>query len=110
MSSLGRADYRRWKALQHHEQWWDERTEEMARLIPPGSIIIEFGAGRRQLERFLPPGCKYVPSNLVDRGPGTIVCDLNRLPLPDLRHLCLNVAVFGGVLEYVADVAPCSRG
>ena len=78
--------------------------KEIAKLIPAGSNVIEFGAGRRQLEKFLPAGCTYTPSDLVDRGPGTIVCDLNRPPLPDLRHLRLKVAVFGGVLEYVADV------
>jgi hypothetical protein len=104
MTLLGQADYKRWKALQHHEKWWDERTKEIARLIPAGSNVIEFGAGRRQLERFLPADCTYTPSDLVDRGPGTFVCDLNRLPLPDLRQLGLNVAVFGGVLEYIKDV------
>jgi hypothetical protein len=33
-----------------------------------------------------------------------IVCDLNRRPLPDLRHLNADVAVFAGVLEYVRDL------
>jgi hypothetical protein len=47
---------------------------------------------------------KYTPSDLVDRGSGTLVCDLNRRPLPDLRHVAPNVAVFGGVLEYIRDV------
>ena len=84
--------------------WWDERTRVIAGLVRPDSRVIEFGAGRRQLEKFLLASCRYTPSDLVDRGPGTIVCDLNRRPLPDLRHLCLNVAVFGGVLEYIADV------
>jgi hypothetical protein len=42
--------------------------------------------------------------DLVDRGPGTIVCDLNRRPLPDLRNRAFTVAVFAGVLEYVRDV------
>jgi hypothetical protein len=73
-------------------------------MIPEGSRLIEFGAGRRQLERFLPAGCWYVPSDLVDRGPGTVVCDLNKRPLPDIKHLGLSVAVFGGVLEYITDV------
>jgi hypothetical protein len=71
--------------------------------VPPGSRVIEFGAGRRQLERYLDPSCTYVPSDLVDRGPGTIVCDLNQRPLPDLASVHPDVAVFGGVLEYIAD-------
>lgn len=85
------------------EVWWDERTRLLAELVPPGSRVIEFGAGRRQLERYLDQSCTYVPSDLVDRGPGTIVCDLNQRPLPDLSRVRPDVAVFGGVLEYVAN-------
>jgi len=66
--------------------------------------VIEFGAGRRQLEKFLDQSCTYVPSDLVDRGPGTIICDLNERPLPDLHALKADVAVFGGVLEYIRDL------
>jgi hypothetical protein len=54
------------------------------------------------LKDFLPVGCIYTPSDLVDRGGGTLVCNLNGRLLPPIpRH---NVAVFGGVLEYVHDV------
>jgi hypothetical protein len=76
----------------------------MAQFIPKSTRVIEFGAGRRQLEKFLDPSCSYVPSDLVDRGPGTIICDLNQRPFPDLRHLGANVAFFAGVLEYIRDV------
>ncbi len=34
----------------------------------------------------------------------TIVLDLNSRPLPNLRHLKLDVAVFAGVLEYISDL------
>ena len=43
-------------------------------------------------------------SDLVERGPDTFVCDLNRRPLPDLGVLRPEVAVFAGVLEYIRDV------
>jgi hypothetical protein len=76
----------------------------IAELVPPGSRVIEFGAGQRHLEQILPLGCTYTPLDLVDRGPGTIVCDLNRRPFPDLRDRAFTVAVFAGVLEYVRDV------
>ena len=101
---LGRADYKRWSSIEGLEEWWEERTRVIGALIPPGARVIEFGAGRRQLEKHLPSGCTYMPSDLVDRGPGTLVCDLNVRPLPDLRQLAPSVAVFGGVLEYIADV------
>ena len=76
----------------------------IARLIPSGARVIEFGAGRRVLERYLPSGCTYIPSDLVDRGEPTLVCDLNVEPRPDLRSLGLDTAVFGGVLEYIQNL------
>lgn len=100
----GKADYERWSSAGGLEQWWDERTKTIAKQIPVGSRVIEFGAGRRQLEKFLPQDCSYVPSDIVDRGPGTVVCDLNSPSLPDITRLGCDTAVFGGVLEYVRDV------
>lgn len=97
-------NFARWSSLSNFHVDWDERTELIARLVPPRSRVIEFGAGRRQLELFLDPSCAYFPSDLVDRGPGTIVFDLNARPLPDFRELKLDVAVFSGVLEYVTDL------
>jgi len=101
---LHRSDYKRWTDPGSLETWWDTRTEKIARLIPPNARVIEFGAGRRQLEKLLDPSCTYVPSDLTDRGPGTIVCDLNQLPLPDLSYVKAEVAVFSGVLEYIRDL------
>jgi hypothetical protein len=101
---LNQSDYHRWTNLANYEAWWNGRTEKIARLIPPTSRVIEFGAGRQQLEKLLDPTCTYVPSDLEDRGPGTFVCDLNRRPLPDLSHLNVDTAVFGGVLEYLHDL------
>ena len=73
-------------------------------MVPKRTRVIEFGAGTRPLERCLDPSCTYVASDLVERGPDTFVCDLNRRPLPDLSRLRPDVAVFAGVLEYVRDV------
>jgi hypothetical protein len=101
----GQADYKRWNSPGGLEEWWVERTKLIAKLVPTNSRVIEFGAGRRQLEKLLPVGCTYTPSDLVDRGPGTIVCDLNQRPLPDLSAVAPEVAVFGGVLEYIRDTS-----
>jgi hypothetical protein len=100
-----RSDYRRWSNTENLEKWWDSRTQKLAGFIPARSRVVEFGAGRGQLRRYLPSGCTYVPSDLTARLPGTIVCDLNDRPLPDLRHLGADVAVFSGVLEYVVDLS-----
>jgi hypothetical protein len=91
-------------ATRRFDPEWEERTELIARIVPKHSRVIEFGAGKRQLESYLDPTCSYFPSDLVDRGGNTIVLDLNSRPLPDLRHLKLDVAVFAGVLEYISDL------
>ena len=99
-----RTPVKRWLDVRSFDESWDSRTESIAALIPKNSRVIEFGAGRRKMASYLDPSCTYIPSDLFSRGPGTIVFDLNQRPLPDLRHLKLDVAVFGGVLEYVFNV------
>ena len=99
------SDHERWKDLRNHDIDWDKRTRAIADLIPPGSRVIEFGAGRRQLEHWLPAGCSYTPSDIVERGSDTLLCDLNRRPLPTLGRQALpQIAVFSGVIEYVVDL------
>jgi len=111
MLAAARTSLRRYRGGTHHRKWgdshslsadWDSRTEQIARLIPPGTTVLEFGAGRMVLRKYLPEGCKYTPSDLVDRGDGTIVCDLNARDLPSFPPH--DVAVFSGVLEYVNDL------
>jgi len=104
LRTMGRSDYERWANPGNLEEWWESRTQRLARMIPAGTRVIEFGAGRRRLEAFLDPSCTYPASDLVERGPSTFVCDLNRRPLPDLCPLAPQVAVFAGVLEYLRDV------
>jgi hypothetical protein len=101
---LRKTDHRRWANTRSLHPSWEPRTEKAAALIPNHSRVIEFGAGNRILERYLDPSCTYVPSDLVDRGPGTILCDLNERPLPDLGANVYDVAVLMGVLEYLRDV------
>jgi len=101
LRTLNRSDYERWSNPDSLEAWWETRTQKIADLIPKGTRVIEFGAGRRWLESYLDPSCIYIASDLVDRGPGTIICDLNKRPLPDLKVLRPDVAVFIGVLEYL---------
>lgn len=101
---LRRTDYRRWSDLANFDASWEPRTRRAAELVPKSSHVIEFGAGSRNLERYLDPSCTYVPSDIVDRGPDTLVCDLNERPLPDLGAGTYDVAVILGVLEYLRDV------
>ena len=97
-------DRRRWADTRNIYASWEPRNAQLATLVPNNSRVIEFGAGKRVFERHLDPSCTYVPSDIVDRGPGTLVCDLNDRPLPALGPDRYDVAVFSGVLEYVRDV------
>lgn len=101
---LGRTDYRRWSNRSNFERSWVPRTRRAAELVPDSSHVIEFGAGERELERYLDRSCSYVPSDIVDRGPGTVICDLNERPLPVLGEGTYTTAVLLGVLEYLSDV------
>lgn len=98
----GRTDYDRWANLDNHLPTWDERTRLLSRLIDTPENVIEFGAGRQFLKKYLPPACIYQTSDIVDRGNGTLLIDLNGPDLPRLRWW--EYAVFGGVVEYVSDV------
>lgn len=97
-----KTDYQRWSNPRHIYSSWESRTEWAANFIPKNSRVIEFGAATRILERFLDPSCTYTPSDIVDRGPGTLVLDLNERPLPNLDGY--DAAVIVGVLEYIVDV------
>src|SRR3989338_5904759 len=100
--ATGGSDYSKWSNKTSLSQTWDSRTQQIATLIRPGASVIEFGAGRLILKTLLSENCSYTPSDLVDRGYGTIVCDLNSKNLPQFQQY--DVAVFSGVIEYVNDV------
>jgi hypothetical protein len=106
---LNRSDYSRWSNENNLERWWETRTARLGQFVPAGSRVIEFGAGTCRLPHYLDPTCTYFASDLVPRIPGTIVCDLNKRPLPDLRHLDLDIAVFAGVLEYIVNLPSLAR-
>lgn len=101
---LKKTDRKRWTDPSSFYSAWEPRTKLVAALVPKDSRVIEFGAAKRLLEKYLDPSCTYTPSDIVDRGPGTVVCDLNERPLPDLGTNVYDVAVIIGVLEYVRDV------
>jgi hypothetical protein len=104
-----RPDVSRWARPSSFEAEWEERARILAGLVAPGSRVIEFGAGPHGMGRYLDPGCSYVASDVIRRGPDTFVFDLNARPLPDLSPLDVDVAVFGGVLEYLVRLAPIAR-
>jgi hypothetical protein len=100
---LVHSDYARWSNPTNLEEWWETRSQKVARHVPARATVLELGAGSCRLRKHLEPSCNYIPSDIVNRGDDTVLCDLNQRPLPDLRYLHANVAVFTGVLEYIGD-------
>jgi hypothetical protein len=98
---FGKTDLGRWRDSRSFDAEWEERAKLIARLVPKNSRVIDFGAGRRSLEKHLDQSCSYIPSDIVTRGSDTIVFDLNKRPLPDLSYLNLQVATLAGVVEYI---------
>ncbi|MEO0581589.1 MAG: methyltransferase domain-containing protein [Bacteroidota bacterium] len=99
---MGKSDIKRWTPISSLNENWDNRTKILASFISENSKVIEFGAGRLVLKNFIPESCEYTPSDIVDRGEGTIVLDLNTSPLLEFENY--DYAVFSGVLEYVNDI------
>jgi hypothetical protein len=77
---------------------WQARAREAALWIPQNSIVLDLGCGDMVLEKELPSGCIYIPSDVVVRDARTIVCNLNKQHLPELK--VTHVAVLG-VLEHL---------
>lgn len=97
-----KSDLKRWiKSSELHENW-NERTEIIASMLKPNSVIIEFGAGALSLKELIPKTCSYTASDIVSRTPGVLVCDLNENIPFELEPF--DTAVFSGVLEYVFDM------
>jgi hypothetical protein len=101
---LHKADRGRWMNAHSFCLEWEERARTIARFVPKGSRVIEFGAGLRRLQGYLDLSCTYVASDLTNRGQDTLILDLERRPLPKLLDEQFDVAIFAGVLEYVSDV------
>lgn len=94
-------DRDRWERTAQEAPRWDARNRIIAAVVPPGSSVVDLGAGAQTLREMLPDGCRYVPVDLVP-GPGVIVCDFNAGEFPELATPA-DIAVGSGVLEYLSD-------
>jgi len=101
-NKYNKSDVERWEPIGAIKKSWAKRTIEMSKFILPNSKIIEFGAGKMVIKEHLPENCSYTPSDIVNRGHGTFVCDLNNPDLPAFDHY--DYCVISGVLEYINDV------
>lgn len=97
-----RSDLERWENNKELLKNWNERTRLMAEMVPVSAKVIEFGAGNMALKNYLPSTCEYQGSDLLQRSPEMIVCDLNKGINFSLSTY--DTAVFSGVLEYIFDI------
>ena len=78
---------------------WPDRLEVIASHIPPGSSVIDLGAGAQGLRPLL-RDCAYTPADLHQRSNDTLAFDMNGGVWPEGHW---DVAVMAGVLEYAAN-------
>lgn len=97
------SDIAHWAQLSNHDPNWENRSRLVSSLMVSQETVLEFGAGRKYLKNLLPSGCTYLHSDCVDRGDGTIICDLNTRPLPPFPEA--DCVVLCGTIEYVNDPA-----
>jgi len=72
-----KADTERWQDESNLDKLWIQRSKIIGGLIKDGSKVLEFGAGRGDLEQYLSPSCIYIPSDVVSRGEKSLTIDLN---------------------------------
>lgn len=72
---------------------WPTRNAAVARLIEPGSSVLDLGAGAQGLRAALPDDCDYTPADLPE-------FDMNG---GDWPSGWFDVVVMSGVLEYADD-------
>jgi hypothetical protein len=101
----GETDFQRWADIANFQPGWDQRAELASRWIPPGASVLDLGCGKMALERYLPPDCLYIPSDLFTRDNRTIICNVATDPLPNFPHGEGGAIVTAlGVTEYLSDV------
>lgn len=95
-------DYQRWEDPKKTFGYQNPlRAQYAASLIPDHAGVLDIGAASQILKRFLKPGCRYTPHDIIDRGDGCLVGDLNLREFPDG---VFDWVAFIGVLEYVNDI------
>lgn len=90
-----------WSMPAEFDETWKRRIEVMAAHLINPAVVADFGCGMMWLENFLRPGQKYLPIDYLRRDERTLVLDLNRDSLQNVRA---DAAFLSGVLEYVQDV------
>jgi Methionine biosynthesis protein MetW len=100
-----RTNVRRWREVAKNPRpHWDGRNEIIAKLIPPGSSVIDLGCGPQTLRRHLDPSCKYQPCDVIQSTPDVIFCDFNSGIYPEIGG-SYDYVICSGVFEYIRNPA-----
>lgn len=99
MASVGSREY--WRHRESYPTDWAPRAAQAARLIAPGSIVLDLGCGPHMaLREHLPEGCTYTPADLYPWSPEVRHADIDAGCFPDEACDCV---VLLGVIEYLRE-------
>lgn len=89
-------------ALKRQRQGWKDRARAMSQLIPEDvKVLMDIGCGEELLKEFLCKDIKYYGLGYCERNKETIICDINKEKLPDIK---VDLYYMAGIIDYVIDI------
>ena len=89
-------------ALKRQRQGWKDRARAMSQLIPEDvKALMDIGCGEELLKEFLCKDIKYYGLDYCERNKETIICDINKEKLPDIK---VDLYYMAGIIDYVIDI------
>lgn len=89
-------------ALKRQRQGWKDRARAMSQLIPEDvKVLMDIGCGEELLKEFLCKDIKYYGLDYCERNKETIICDINKEKLPDIK---VDLYYKAGIIDYVIDI------
>jgi hypothetical protein len=95
-----------WSNPAEFDEVWKRRITVMASYIRSPGVVADFGAGMMWLKPLLSPANPHLAIDFIRRDAETLVLDLNRDSLAEIRA---DIGFLSGVLEYIADVPTFAR-
>jgi hypothetical protein len=93
--------YDRWADEKTYSTGWDLRAKAAAGLLRQERWICDLGCGMQSLRSLIPESAIYLPADLNQWTPDTLVCELNQGMYP-VRYLRMcDVCFVLGVIEYL---------
>lgn len=88
--------------LKRQRQGWKDRARAMSQRIPEDvKVLMDIGCGEELLKEFLCKDIKYYGLDYCERNKETIICDINKEKLPDIK---VDLYYMAGIIDYVIDI------